>query len=285
LIPDVLPGRDFDSLVQSSFNLAAFDRNDQSTRVRMGATVVRVRHVGAGQDRVEVVYEKGGQLFKVTARAAAMASGGWVNRHILSDMPEDLRAAYAQFVYAPALVVNVAVRQWRFLYDLGITACRWFDDVEPFGFTCNIRQLMTTRGHAPPLHPDKPTVLTFYLGFPIPGLPAAAQGASARARLFATSYADFETRIRQQLTRLFAGHGFDSKRDIAAIVLNRWGHARLVQPPGFRYGIDGKPSPLERVREGYGRIAIGHSELNGGQSWDKAVLYGKKAGERAATLV
>jgi spermidine dehydrogenase len=116
-------------------------------------------------------------------------------------------------------------------------------------------------------------------------MPAAAQGSAARAKLLATPYADFEVQIRRQLARLFGGHGFDPSRDIAAIVLNRWGHARLVQPPGFRYGIDGRPSPLERVREGYGRIAIGHSELNGGQSWDKAVLYGKKAGERAATLV
>lgn len=285
LIPDALPGQDFDSLLQRSFSLPAFDRANQPTRVRLAATVIRVRHVGSGQDKVEVIYEKGGQLFKVVARTAVMASGGWVNRHILADMPEDLRAAYAQFTYAPALIANVALRQWRFLYDLGVSACRWFDEPEGFGWTCNIRQLMTTRGHAPPLHPDKPAVLTFYLGFPIPGLPAAAQGATARARLFATTYADFETRIRRQLTRLFGSHGFDSKRDIAAIVLNRWGHARLVQPPGFRFGVDGKPSPLERVREGYGRIAIGHSELNGGQSWDKAVLYGKKAGERAATLV
>jgi len=285
LVPDALPGRDFDSLLQGSFTFAALDREHQSTRVRLGATVVRVRHVGTRQDKVEVVYEKGGQLFKVVARTAVMASGGWVNRHILSDMPPDLQAAYAQFTYAPALIVNVALRQWRFLYDLGVGACRWFDEPDGFGWTCNIRQLMTTRGLAPPLHPDKPAVLTFYLGFPIPGLPAASQGATARARLFATPYADFERRIRQQLARLFGAHGFDSKRDIAAIVLNRWGHARLVQPPGFRYGTDGKPSPLERVREGYGRIAIGHSELNGGQSWDKAVSYGKKAGERAATLV
>jgi spermidine dehydrogenase len=286
LIPDVLPGRDFDSLLNGSFAFAAFDRKGQSTRIRLAATVIRVRHVGSRQDKVEVVYEKGGELFKVTARTAVMASGGWVNRHILSDMPDDLRAAYAQFTYAPALIVNVALRQWRFLYDLGVGACRWFDDgPDGFGWTCNIRQLMTTRGHAPPLHPDKPAVLTFYLGFPIPGLPAATQGATARARLFATSYADFETRIRNQLVRLFGTQGFSPTRDIAAIVLNRWGHARLVQPPGFRYGSDGKAGPLERVRQGYGRISIGHSELNGSQSWNQAVAYGKKAGERAATLV
>jgi hypothetical protein len=39
---------------------------------------------------------------------------------------------------------------------------------------------------------------------------------------------------------------------------------------------------LERVRQGYGRISIGHSELNGAQHWGSALEYGRKAGERAA---
>jgi len=84
------------------------------------------------------------------------------------------------------------------------------------------------------------------------------------------------------MLRLFGASGFKPRRDIAAIVLNRWGHARLIEPPGFHYGVDGKPSPLERVRQGYGRISIGHSELNGAQHWGSALEYGRKAGERAA---
>jgi len=39
-----------------------------------------------------------------------------------------------------------------------------------------------------------------------------------------------------------------------------------------------------RVREWYGRVAIGHSELNGAQHWGLALEYGKKAGERAAVI-
>jgi spermidine dehydrogenase len=70
--------------------------------------------------------------------------------------------------------------------------------------------------------------------------------------------------------------------DDETTVLNRWGHARLVEPPGFYYGVDGKRSPLERVRQGYGHISIGHSELNGAQHWGSALEYGRKAGERAA---
>ena len=282
LLPAALPGRDFDSLLYGNVDFRALDSPTQSVCMRLEATALRVRHAGGNADEVAVVYERGGRLFNVRAGQVVMASGGWVNKHLLVDMPEDLRRAYGQFGYAPALIVNVALRQWRFLYDLDITACRWFDDTNGIGYCCNLRQNMVTERHAPPLHPDKPAVLSFYLGLTVPGLPAATQGIAARARLMNTAYADFELLIRRQMLRLFGASGFNSKRDIAAIVLNRWGHARLIEPPGFHYGVDGQPSPLERVRQGYGRISIGHSELNGAQHWGSALEYGRKAGERAA---
>ena len=285
ILPESLPGRDFDSLMYGKVNFSALDQGNQATRIQLDSTVIRVEHTRPSGDHVEVTYEKGGALFKDRARTVVMASGGWVNKHILADMPEDLRLAYQQFCYAPALIVNVALRQWRFLYDLGIASCRWIDDPGGFGWVCNIRQLMVSDRHSPPLHPDKPTVLTFYTGMPIPGLAAAAQGAAARAKLLTTPYADIEASVRRQMVRMFGAHGFRPDRDIAGIILNRWGHARLVQPPGFYYGVDGKLSPLERVRQGYGRVSIGHSELNGSQHWDSAVEYGKKAAERAAAML
>jgi spermidine dehydrogenase len=108
----------------------------------------------------------------------------------------------------------------------------------------------------PPFDPDKPIVLTFYMGLYTPGKSAAEQGNLGRERLLSTSFAEYESRICKQMTTLFADAGFDARRDIAGIVLNRWGHARVIQPPGFYYGRDGKPSPREIVQKGYGRIAI-----------------------------
>jgi spermidine dehydrogenase len=287
LLPDSLPGKDFSSLMYAPVNFDALERDGQPVRVRLNATALRVEHVGGkgGSHALAITYERGGSLSSVAARAVVMASGGWINKHTLVDMPRDLRAAYEQFSYAPALIVNVALRQWRFLYDMGITACRWFDVDDGIGYCCNIRQNMVTAGHSPVLHPDRPAVLSFYMGLPIPGLPAAVQGATSRARFLATPYTDFELRIRRQMLALFAGHGFKPERDIVAIVLNRWGHARLIEPPGFHYGVEGRPSPLERVREGYGRVAIGHSELNGAQHWGSALEYGKRAGEKAAAML
>ena len=283
LLPDALPGTDFNSLAHGKIAFSALDREGQSTRIRLDSTVLRSEHANSGRS-VHITYERGGKLFQVEARSVVMASGGWINKHILVDMPPDLRAAYDQFAYAPALIVNVALRQWRFLYDLDVTACRWFD-TDGFGYCCNIRRHIVTDKYKPALHPDRPAVLTFYMGLTVPGLPAAAQGATARGVFFGTPYAQFELRVRRQMMRMFAASGFKPDRDIAAIVLNRWGHARLIEPPGFHYGTDGRPSPLERVRQGYGRVAIGHSELNGAQHYHSALEYGKKAAERAAALL
>ena len=132
------------------------------------------------------------------------------------------------------------------------------------------------------MEPDKPTVLTFYLGLYTPGKTAAEQGALNRTKLYTTPYADYERAVLAQMTRQFASAGFDAKRDVAGIILNRWGHARLVQPPGWYYGNDGQPAPREIVAKGFGKISIGHSELNGHQSATGAMAQGKRLGEMSS---
>ena len=207
-----------------------------------------------------------------------MASAGWINRHLLADLPGGLRAAYSEFQYAPALSVNVALTNWRFLYKLNAPAVRYFND--GFGWSCNIRCPMTAGSYNPVLHPDKPIVLTFYLGLYAAGRTAAEQGDLGRKKLLGTTYADYESQIRTQMTTLFQDAGFRASKDIAGIVLNRWGHARILQPPGFYYGRDGKTSPRETVQKGYGRIVIAHSELNGHQNATGALQQAKRAADQ-----
>lgn len=276
LIPDSMGGPDdFEGVLNNPVHFEALDKVDSPTRIRVGATVLSVEHEGKG---VAVTYVKDGTVYKVKANTAIVASGGWISKYVLRDCPPDIRAAYAQFIYAPALIANVALTNWRFLYKLGFPACRWFND--GFGFSCNIRQSMVAGAYNPPLHPDKPTVLTFYLGVYSPGHSAQEQGVLGRTKLLSTTYADYEQQIKRQLSLMFSDAGFSADNDIAGIVLNRWGHARMVQPPGFFYAQDGKPSPREVVQKGYGRIAIGHSELNGHQNATGALAQGKRAAEQ-----
>lgn len=282
LVPDGISGPPgFEGVHNGRVDEAALDRNGSQTRIRLGATVVRVEHAKSVADgeHVAIAYEKDGRVYRVKARAVVMASGGGMSRSVLADMPADMSRAYASFHHAPALVVNVALNNWRFLHQLGAPCARWFDD--EFGFSCNIRRPMVIGAAPPPMKPDDPAVLTFYMGLHSAGTGVVEQGSRGRKRLLETSYADFERLIRRRMTQMFGSVGFDARRDIAGIILNRWGHARLVQPPGFYYGRDGQPSAREIVAKGYGRIAIGHSELGGHQSATGAMSQGQRAARQA----
>ena len=63
---------------------------------------------------------------------------------------------------------------------------------------------------------------------------------------------------------MFGRAGFDADRDIAGIILNRWGHAYLSPQPGFFFGKNGQPGPGDVLRRTpYGRIAFANSDLAG----------------------
>jgi spermidine dehydrogenase len=275
LIPGSMSGGlNFADVLNQSVHFDALDRKEEPTRIRLNATVIRVEHEGPG---VSVTYEKEGKLYRTRGRTAVVASPGWINRHTVADLPAEIRSAYDQFQYAPAMSVNVALNHWRFLYKLEAPAVRYFNGA--FGWSCNIRQNMVAGSYHPPLHPDKPTVLTFYLGLYTPGRSAGEQGNLGREKMLATSYMALERHIRSQMSNLFGDAGFDPAKDIAGIILNRWGHARVLQPPGFYYGKDGKPAAREIVQQGFGKIAIAHAELNGHQNATGALMQGRRAAE------
>ncbi|NIT03976.1 NAD(P)/FAD-dependent oxidoreductase, partial [Candidatus Saccharibacteria bacterium] len=171
LIPDAIAGeRNFEDIQNGRVNFAALDRKRNRVRLRLGSSVVRVEHRGSGDGKtVSIVYEQGGRLYSLKARGVVMATGGRIARRVVRDLPEEHETAYGQFHVSPILVANVAVTNWRFLYKLGLTACKWFTG---FGFGCNIRKPMMVGDYRPPLHPDKPNVLTFYVSFHEPGLSA-----------------------------------------------------------------------------------------------------------------
>jgi spermidine dehydrogenase len=87
------------------------------------------------------------------------------------------------------------------------------------------------------------------------------------------------------MNRLFAASGFDPAQDIAGIILNRWGHALSVPYPGFYGGARGGPGPGDIVRQHYGRIAFGHSELDGLQHWGPAADEGRRAFNQVTSAI
>jgi spermidine dehydrogenase len=285
LIPEAIEGKKkFEDIQNRPVRWAALDKPDNRVRFRAGASVLRVQHEGdpAKSEHVLVTYLRDGKAFRLKAGAVVAATGSYSARRIVQGLPAGHRDAFAQMTFAPMLIVNVALTNWRFLYHLGYTACRWF---EGFGFSCNIRRPMVVGEYSPPLHPDKPIVLTFYVSFQRPGLPVAEQVERGRKELLETSYARYEERILSHLSRLFGPAGFNPETDVAGIILNRWLYGYVVPQPGFYFGTGDRPAPPDVIREPFGRISFGHADLNGHQHWVAATQEGRRAADQALSVL
>ena len=278
LIPGAISGGgSMAEICRGHVQFDALDRADAPTRIRMEATVFSVKHEGEPEraPRVEIIYSKGGKVFRVHAKSVVMAGGSWTTKHIVHDLPAACREAYGEFYRAPCLMANVAVRNWRFLYDLGLTECQWFEGI---GRYLTMRKMATFGTDSPELNPDQPAVITLKILFSKPGLPIGEQTSRGRMELLATPFRDYERQIREQFTAMFVRSGFQAERDIAGIILNRWGHAYLSPQPGFFFGRDGKPGPGDVIRNhSYGRIAFANSDLGGIMDHRMSILEAKRA--------
>jgi spermidine dehydrogenase len=276
LIPASIPGPEgVEGVCNNSVNFEALDSSGGNARIRLSSTVIDVRHDGtpAQSPTVSIVYVRDGKVYRVKARSAVMAGGNWTTKHIVADLPESHHQAYAQFYRSPCMMVNVAVRNWRFLYDLGMSGCRWFEGI---GNYIEVRKLALTGSEPATITPDSPIVLTVKVLYSYPGMSTEEQGIRGRNEMLKTSFRDYETRIRDQFSQMFPG--FDANRDLAGIILNRWGHAYLSPQPGFFFGRNGKPAARQTLREApFGRIAFANSDLAGAMDHRFSILEAKRA--------
>jgi spermidine dehydrogenase len=278
LIPAAIDGPGtVEGVSRNTVNFSALDVPGAASRVRLSSTAVHVRHDGeAGKaGSVTIAYLKEGMLYRVKARSVMMAGGCWTTRHIVKDLPEAHRKAYAEFYRSPCLMANVAVRNWRFLYKMGISGCRWFEGI---GNYMEVRKLALTGVEDSTINPDSPIVLSLKILYSYPGYSTEEQGNRGRGEMIGTSFKDYERRIREQFTEMFAGAGFSAQRDIAGIILNRWGHAYLSPQPGFFFGRGGQPAPRQVLRDApFGRIAFANTDLAGAMDHRYSILEGQRA--------
>lgn len=288
LIPASMDGPlSVDGVSRSSMKFPTLDVPSSPARLRLSATVIAVQHDG-DPDRSEtlsITYAKDGKLFRLKARSAVMAGGSWTTKHIVTDLPAAHRQAYAQFYRSACMMVNVAVRNWRFLHKMNITGCRWFEGV---GNYMDVRRLALAGIDDAGISPDSPVVLTVKVLYAYPGLSTEDQGHRGRAEMLSTSFREYEQRLRDQFSSMFAHDGFDAKRDIAAIILNRWGHAYLNPQPGFFFGTVQRdsatghsvtrPAPRELLRSApFGRIAFANTDLAGAMDHRFSILEAHRA--------
>ncbi len=278
LVPGAIDGpQTLTAVCRNPVKFEELDRPGNPVRIRQDSTVVRVEHEREPEKSnfVWVTYTQGSKCFRLKARSVVMAGGGWATRRVVRDLPSSQRQAYGHFCYSAALVANVAVRNWKFLYDLGISGGRWFDGL---GCWTEVRKVAKFGSSSPTIGPGSPTVLTLYHPLFYPGLPTVEQGHKGRLELISTPFKTYERQIREQFSDMFSRSGFDVRKDIAGLILNRWGHAFVNPAPGFYFGNPGEPSPSGVLRQKpFGRIAFAHCDLTGYPYHPNSIQEGQRA--------
>jgi spermidine dehydrogenase len=240
----------------------ALDRDDARTRIRLDSTVLDVRHSG---DKVLIGYARGGTPYRIAARHVVLACFHTVIPHIMPELPEEQREALSQNVKTPIVYTNVLVRNWKPWIALKVhnisAPMSFFSTVKldfPVSLDC----------YEHPRDPDKPIVLhlVHVPGEPNQGHDARTQFRIGRQKLLEMTFADFETKIHDQLDRMLGPGGFSSARDIAAITVNRWAHGysyvanSLFDPENYEEAV------LAVARQKFGRVAIANTD-SGGDAW------------------
>ncbi len=272
LIPQALPGHSLTDLIEARTRYSRLDEARSPVRIRLNSTVVRVRHEGDPQtaSQVEVVYVKGGKLFRVRAGQCVLACWNMVIPYICTELPARQREALAWEPKVPIVYTNVVIRDWTSWKKLGINsvyAPGSYHTHVNLDLTVNLGRYHSSR------KPQRPIVVHMMRTPCKPGLPARDQHRAGRIELFQTSFDTFERNIRDQLARTLGDGGFDPARDIAAITVNRWPHGYAYEYNSLfdDFWLEGRELPCVVARQPFGRLAIANADAGAYAYTDGAI--------------
>ncbi len=268
LIPEALPGTTMEDSVAAHVNYAMLDRPENAVRVRLGSTAIRVKHLGdpTTAKEVEVSYfnSRTRKVYRVRSSAVVMACFNAVVPYLCPELPDPQKQALHWAVRKPLVETAVAVRNWRAFRKLGVS------DVScpnMFFTSIALSQKVSLGDYRNPTNPDEPIIISMELSNAIlekpgQGLSPHDQWRAARAELQSIPFETFERNIRSQLARVLGPGGFDPARDIAGIIINRWGHAYAtgsneLYDPDWTHRTD---APWVVGRKRFGRITISNSD-------------------------
>jgi spermidine dehydrogenase len=265
LLPEALSGsRTMEGIFEAEVHRDRFDRAESQVRLRLSSMVVRLEHRGDGVEVTYVGHE--GPPRRVRARHVIMTGWGSVAKHVVPELAEAQRAALEEYRYCSALYINVLLRNWRPLADIGAFETYW-----PGGYATwlQISDPLQVGGYRPDYGPDRPTVLSLYKYIHRPGLDPAQQMRLGRMEMEQKPFEAYEREVRGELNHVLGPHGFDAARDILALTVNRWGHGYNF----FKAPSSGGPRepPYRKGRERMGRISFAGADA-GGTPWTQAAM-------------
>ncbi len=282
LVNRLVPGAwsrplDMESMTLALVDYGRLDLPQNTTRIRLRSTVVRVEHHGAPEQSrsVGVTYSRGGQLMRAHASNVILACSNNIIRFIVPALPESQKAALAYASKVPMQYTNVLVRNWRPWARLGVHSI-----VAPNGYHTELALATPVNigGYRTVSTPDEPVVVNLVRNPNHPGLPRKAQQALGRQDMLSTPFEKTEKEIRTQMQRILGAGGFDAAKDILGITVNRWPH-------GYAYTYDtlGDPTfadgehPHEIGRRRFGRISIANADAGAAAFTNEAMDQAHRA--------
>jgi spermidine dehydrogenase len=278
LVPGVFPGQQsMESIVTAPADYRALDHAGQPTRIRLKSTVVRVEHLGGvtNPSGVRVVYSQNGRARQVVADNVVLACFNNIIRFIVPSLPDDQKKALAYASKVPLYYTNVLIRNWESWKRLGVK-----EILAPNGYySFSMLNIPVSLGeYKCPTDPREPMVVWMVRNPNKPGLSRKEQQRVGRAEMLATSFDQIERETRSQLDRMLGAGGFDARRDILALTVNRWAH-------GYAYSYDTLGDPdmpdAERPhifgRRAFGRIAIANADAGAAAFTNVAIDQAQRA--------
>ncbi|MEL7449966.1 MAG: twin-arginine translocation pathway signal, partial [Pseudomonadota bacterium] len=258
LIPGVADNVTADNVAMAQFDYDALDRPDSPVRLRLNATAIHAQNTADGS---AVDYVQDGTVYRVQAKHCVLACYHAIIPHLCPTLPETQREALSYQVKRPLLLTNVLIRNSRALDKLGIDAVTcpgrmharlfMFKGINNGGYTHDIND-----------H-DGPVPLVFWGSIsPPPEVHHVKdQHRASRAIMLSLKFEDYEREVRTVLHGLLGPAGFDVKRDVLAITVNRWPH-------GYAYDYldlwdDDWPegeAPHEIARQPFGNIVMANAD-------------------------
>jgi spermidine dehydrogenase len=283
LIPGALPGTSMEDLTIGKVDYSVLDRRDNETRIRLNSTAVDVRHT-PDQAHVEVTYIRNGKPELVRGRHVIMACYNSIVPHIVPEVPAAQREAIAKAQKTPLVYINIAIRNWQAMAELGCDSI--YVPQASLMYSFGLDFPVSIGDYRFSSAPDQPTALHGTFLPTTPGLTQREQNRLGQRRILEMSFDDFESGILRQVDGALGGAGFDVERDIAGITVNRWPHGyayeynELFDPPDF--GPDKGPHIAGRAQ--IGRISIANSDSSAYAYVDGAIDAAYRAVQEQVNL-
>jgi spermidine dehydrogenase len=157
-------------------------------------------------------------------------------------------------------MTNVLIRSSEAIDKLGITGASCPGRMHESMY---LSRGMNTGGYRHAVADKGPVPVTFYGSISPPGdvVRLADQCRASREKMLSLSFEDYEREVRTVLDGMLGPAGFDAKRDILAITVNRWPHGYAhdymdLWDPEWPEG----EAPHEIASRPFGRIAMANSD-------------------------